>query len=133
MGALHHAIAGLLLRLPVVEHGDAVGVAQVVGNAETFGFVSLIAEIMPRPPSARAVPDPAIAQMQPALERAPMAHVPRRQLRRASRESIALSLTLRAMVSGLCRPQGQQLTFNRLSISMEKRPWTEQNVSILNY
>ena len=40
---------------------------------------------------------------------------------------------LRAMVSGLCRPQGQQLTFNRLSISMEKRPWTEQNVSILNY
>ena len=54
MRPLDHPLTRFDLSLPKVEDGDAIGVGEVIGGAEGFGFViTLPAQMMPDNPLAR--------------------------------------------------------------------------------
>ena len=68
----HHQLASFLLRLPVVQNLDAIGIREIVGGANALGRVSLISDVVTRPPRSRAPLESPIAKVQALLDAAPV-------------------------------------------------------------
>src|SRR5215831_9940197 len=67
--ALDHRLPCRLLCLPKVEHRNAVSIRVVVGGADPGDLIGLLADVVAGDPGAGlTITEPAIAEMQPALD-----------------------------------------------------------------
>jgi len=91
VNALDHGFARRVLRLPKVQHHDAIGVGHVIGDADPLDFILLIADVVPRDPRA------GLSASEPAIMASPRISMRRGRLSlftRASRRYLASTACL---------------------------------------